>query len=360
MQIRRITVILCLVAAVGVFAEPAQAQYSELQRTLFRGAVYTGNHTAISNPQGGPLFDNNIYSQRLEYNRTGQGYTFEQFHFFGTDSYNNPNTLDLGAFKIQLGAEPTIIGNPQPVGIHNRIGYTTTLIPEVFFESQTGQRDFNQFSGQTSFSPVPINYTATFDSGVQKFEWTGNMLVDTRGNVNAMGFYDFNMRLMNVGAYTADGFVDHDEQVTDFDTGPVDVSGNLLMDAFAGLAQVAGSPGEATTPRIVSATSAKGKTVDELLASLGNGEKLSDEDMSFLMAQMIKTAFLNDPLGFMQNGMPTTVPGFEALSFQVSEDQPDAEHAAQLSNVPEPGTLLLVASMVVLFWVLEPRLQRRL
>ncbi len=357
MQLRKITVALSLMIVIGAMAEPASAQFGDIQRTLFRGAYYAGNHTLISNPQGGPLFDNNLFDQRLEYNRTGQGWTYEQFHFFGPDSWDNPNTLDLGPLKVQLGRDPTVITSPQPVGIHNRIGFTTTLIPELTFNSQTGQRNFDIFSGQTSFVPVPVNYNVTFDAGVQKFEWTGNMLVQTSGSINALGFYDLQMRLMNVGNYTADGFAAHDEQVTDFDTGPVNVSGQILMDAFAGLAQSVGASGEAVTPRVVSATSAKGKTVDELMASLQAGEKISDDDMAFLMTQMFQAAFLNDPLGFMQNGLPTNVPGFEALSVQVSEDQPDPP--ADLSTVPEPGTLLLIVSIIGLLWFLEPRLQHR-
>ena len=90
MQLKNITLVLCLLVAVGAFAEPAHAQFSSLQQMLFRGATYTGERKFVSNPQGGPLFDNNLFSQRLEFNRTGQGYTYEQFRFFGTDSFNNP------------------------------------------------------------------------------------------------------------------------------------------------------------------------------------------------------------------------------------------------------------------------------
>lgn len=360
MQLRRIKILVFVAIAVGAAVEPARAQFGGLQRTLFRGAVYTGNRNFLSSPQGGPLFDNNIFDQRVEFNRAGQGWTYEQFRFFGTDSFNNPNTLDLGPFKIQLGRDPTAVTSPQPVGMHNRVGYTTTLIPEVFFESQSGQRNFDVFSGQTAFVPVPINYTVTFDAGVQSFEWTGNVLVNTEGTINALGFYDLQMRVMNIGSYTADGFAVRDEQVTDFDTGPVNVSGQILMDAIAGLAQGLGNPDEAVTPRVVSAaTSSKGKTVDELLASLEAGERISDEDMSFLMTQMFQAAFLNDPMGFMQNGLPTSVPGFEALTVELSEEQPTAAEAEALTNVPEPGTLLLLGGILGLWWLLEPRLDRR-
>ena len=72
MQPRRIRILVTLGIAVGAMGEPAQAQFGGLQRTLFRGAYYSGNHNFLSSPQGGPLFDNNIFDQRVEYNRAGQ------------------------------------------------------------------------------------------------------------------------------------------------------------------------------------------------------------------------------------------------------------------------------------------------
>ncbi len=339
LQATALTLIVC-----GLTTE-AMAQFGDLQQRLFNDFFYAGNHTFISNPQGGPLFDNNIFDQRIEWNKTGQGWTYEQFRFFGTDSFNNPNTLDLGPLKIQLGADPGILQNPQPVGMHNRAGYTTTLIPEVFFESQTGQRNFNQFSGQTSFTPVPIAYTVNVHTGIQDLEWTGNILVNSRGRMNVMGFYDFEMQVVNVGNMESDGFVVHDEQVTDFDTGPIDVSGNVLFDGIASLLQGLGFAGEAVVPRTLSGASGdlgKSKEVDEILARLQAGEEVSDVEMQLVFQEMILTAIANDPLGFAQNGLPSEIPGFEALTLELAEDQPNAPVNTSVS-VPEPGTLVLLA-----------------
>lgn len=321
-------------------------QYTQLQQTLFRGLEYVGDRTFSLFPDGGPLFENNIYDHAIRYNRTGQGYTYEQFRFYGTDTFDNPNTLDLGPIKIQLGSDPTINNINQPVGIHDQIGYTTTLIPEVFFQSETGQRRFDQFSGQTSFNPAPLNYNVTINTGVQDFEWSGNIIYAADGRINAMGFYDFSMQITNVGESSADGFIVHDSQVTDFDTGPIELSGNVLFDAFASLAQALGQTGAAVFPRTISGASgdidSNKLKVDDILARLTAGEAVTDKEMDFLMQQMFMTAFQNDPLGFIQNGMPTSVPGFEALSLEISEEQPIVEDPA---TTPEPGTLLLVGSV---------------
>ncbi|RIK68497.1 MAG: hypothetical protein DCC65_02565 [Planctomycetota bacterium] len=333
------------VVSVGYSGGPVFGQYTGWQQTLFRGLEFVGDRTFSLFPDGGPLFENNIYDHAIRYNRTGRGYTYEQFRFFGTDTFDNPNTLDLGPIKLQLGVDPTLVNTNQPVGIHDQIGYTTVLIPELFFQSETGQRGFDVFSGQTSFRPAPIRYNVTVNTGVQDFEWTGNIIYSADGRINALGFYDFSMQITNVGQYTADGFVVHDEQVTDFDTGPVELSGHVLFDAFASLAQMLGQTEAAAFPRSISGATgsidSNKMKVDEILTRLSSGEAVTDAEMDFLMQQMFITAFQNDPLGFIQNGMPTSVPGFEALNLEISEEQPAIE---DLTTIPEPGTMLLVGS----------------
>jgi len=359
----------------GVALQPGYPAYN-LPVNLFRGSEFINNPNYINSPQGGPLFDNNIFRQRLQRNVLGGGWTFEEFRFFGPDSYDNSNTLDFGAIKVQLGRDPTVVGSPQPVGVHNKIGYTTTLIPEVFFGSQTGQRNFDIFSGQTSFVPTPINYTVSINTGIQDFEWTGNAILNSAGRVNILGFYDFNLQFVNVGSYTADGIFVTDEQVTDLDTGQVRLSGNLLMDGIASLFQAYGGPlGEANTifPRILSGAAQRPKRVDDLMSRIQAGEDLSDEEMQYLLQQMFMAAFKADPLGVMRNGMPETVPGFEGLSLSASagETTNGTDPAAIAASnalfgqagspqaTPEPGTLVLVAALWGLAGAARPALRSR-
>jgi hypothetical protein len=312
-------------------------------QTLFRGLLYVGNPNYLTSPQNGPLYNYNRYTQQLQYDRASDGYTFESFRSFGPDSYGNPNTLNLGPLKIQLTTDPTLLQSNQPTGILSRVGYSTRIIPEVFFNTQTGQNIFNQFSGITNFSPSPLNYTVTLNTGFQDYEWTGNALINAQGNLNALGFYDFQMRFTNVGNYTADGVLVKDEQVTDFDLGPIDVSGNVLMDAIASIWQSTGATEAATIPRILDDSSQKDKKLDSLLTSLRAGETLSDDDMQYIAQRMVEAAFRADPLGFIQNGLPSEVPGFEGFSMSLTQTEADAS-LSTVTAVPEPGTLALVAS----------------
>jgi hypothetical protein len=246
--------------------------------------------------------------------------------------------------NVQLVPDPSL-GETQYTGIHGRAGYTTRFIPEVFFETQTGERQLTQnFSNGTStFSVKPIGYNVTFNTGVQDFQWSGNILVDSSVNINALGFYDANIRIANRGGATADGIALSDSQVTDFDTGPINVSGNLLMDAIASLFQTNGNPTTAAPAEIASGAAQRQISVDELMAKVDAGEGLTDEEVQMLVDQMFLTAFLNDPLGTIQNGLPSTVPGFENLSLEFTEPSSDAvPQTGDVETVPEPSVLLLL------------------
>jgi hypothetical protein len=322
------------------------AGYSDLQRLLFRGLEQTGNFNYLSQPQNGPLYNYNQFRQRLEYNRGTQGYTYESYRFFGPDSFGNPNTLDLGPLKVELGLDPAVTTSNQPIGIHSRVGYSTRLLPEVFFDAQTGQQTFNQFSGISTFAPSPLHYTVTLNTGIQDFEWEGNALLDAHGRMNALGFYDFQMRFTNVGNSQASGTFIQDEQVTDFDLGPINVSGNIFFDGVAGFLQAAGLPGQATAPRIYSGAAQRDKRTDELLSRLRAGETLTDQEMKYLAKQMIEAAYRADPLGVMNNGLPSTVPGFEGLTLDMVATPTDSSAPTSdgAALVPEPGMLALLAT----------------
>jgi|CXWL01.1.fsa_nt_gi hypothetical protein len=338
----RLAVLLCGAAAVLISTSSASGQFSGLQQTLLNGIEHLDIRNFISQPQGGPFLDFNIYEQRLEYNRTGDGYTFENVRFFGPDSFNNPNTIDLGPLKIQLGGvDPAILASGQPVGISNRLGYTTRFIPELFFNTTTGQRAFDQFSGLSTFAPAPLRYNISMTTGVQDFEWSGSARIDSSGQINAMGFYKYNLQFTNIGSQTADGALVQNEQVTDFDVGPIDVEGNLFMDVLAGFLQIPGQTAAAVPPRIFSAASGKTKSASDLARELNEGATLTDEEMQFLVQQMLANAIRSDPIGFAMNGMPSQIPGFEGLNLDFTPSETSS--GVSQATVPEPGTLLLLA-----------------
>lgn len=322
----------------------AIAQFGVVQRFLFRGAQYAGDPLFLSRPQNGPLFDFNQFTNRVEWDRVGGGYSYEFFRFFGPDTYGENTFLNLGPFQLDLTPDPSL-GQSQPVGLHGRVGYSTRFIPEAFFQFETGERRQTQdFSGgTTAFVTAPIRYDATFNAGIQDFQWTGNVLIDSEGRINILGFYDLEMRIVNTGEYTADGVLVKDEQVTDFDTGPINVSGHVLFDALASLLQANGNPLTAVPPRLVTGAAQRGKTVDELMADLQAGERLTDEEVQFLVEQMFISAFLSDPLGVMFNGLPQEIPGFEGFTLSANTSEPGPIDLTEDNAVPEPSTLLFVS-----------------
>lgn len=337
-----------IVAAVLITsATPAHAQWGALQRTLFRDLNYGLSPNIISFPQNGPLFDFNNFTQRVEYDRVGDGYAYEFYRFFGPDSFGEPSFLDLGGLKLELGPNPAL-GQSQYTGVHGRMGFKTRLIPEVFFLAESGQRNFNQFSGVSNFNNEPISYTATLNTGIQDLEWSGNIQFDASGTINILGFYDFDARIVNVGSFTADGVALKDEQVTDFDTGPINLSGHIGMDLLASVFQANGSELAGAVPRIFSAAAGKERTADELVDAMRGGEKLTDEEVQFMIEQLFIQAFKNDPLGFIMNGPPSTLPGFDGLGLVLtpgSSDDENGNYVTDRSEVPEPGTLLLLGTL---------------
>lgn len=324
----------CGVLVSVLFTAPSQshAQFGSLQRLVFSQVSQALSPASLSSPQNGPLYQFNSFDQRLEMNRLGDGFNYEFYRLFGPDSFGNPNTVDLGPLKVELGLDPNLIGG-QPVGLHQKVGFTTAFIPELTMQSQTGQRSFNQFTGISNFAPAPVHYNATLNTGIQDFQFDGNLAIDSNSRINALGFYDLKFRVINVGNYSADGAAVKDEQVTDFDTGEINVSGNIALDAISGIFQSTGL-GLAGTPSRVGSGAAQKERVDDLLAKLDAGEHLSDEDASFLAEQMFITAFMNDPLGVLFNGMPTQVPGFENLCLQTDDQSNDP---AAGDPIPDPG-----------------------
>ncbi len=334
-----------------------------LARNLFRGTEFAGNPNFLSTPQNGPLFNYNNFSQRIEQNRTGDGFTYEFFRFFGADTYGNPNFLDLGGLQVELSPDPAL-GQTQYTGFHGRAGYTTRFIPEIFFDLETGQRVFSsQFQqGANTFNVEPIGYRVSLNTGIQDMQWSGNVLIDSSVRINALGFYDAEVRIVNRGGMTSDGILVSDEQVTDFDSGPVDISGHIVLDALAGLFQTNGNPATSAPFQIGSAAAQRSAIADELMARVELGERLTDEEVQILVEEMFMTAFAVDPIGTIMNGLPASIPGFESFSLELvgDGDGPAALARDEPQQTPEAGMIVLFGVGIACFTAWRPVRRRRL
>jgi hypothetical protein len=133
--------------------------------------------------------------------------------------------------------------------------------------------------------------------------------------------------------------------VLDFDIGPIDVSGHVVLDAIAALVQTIGPPAVAVPPRIGSGAAQKDK-LDEIVARLEAGEPVTDEEIAFLVQEMVVTAFAEDPLGVATEGLPAEITGLDGLTLELS-DATELGPAGNdnVSNIPEPGTLGLLAML---------------
>ena len=329
---------------------------------IFRGAEFAGNPQFLSAPQGGPLFNFNQFEQRVEYNQGGDGYTYEFFRFFGPDSFNNSTFLDLGPLDISLFPDPAL-GQGQQVGVHGRVGYTTRFIPEIFIETETGQRAFtNEFqTGANVFNIEPIGYSVDLSTGIQDFSYTGNILIDQSTKINIFGFYDAEFRLVNNGEMTTDGVFVSDEAVTDFDTGPINVSGHIVLDIIAGIFSNNGNASTAAPFAIGSGAAQRTQTADELMARVEAGEALTDDEIEAMVQDMFVSAILSDPIGFLFNGLPTEIPGFE--NFNLELDAAPAQGGLQVDNdgeqVPEPGMVMMFGILGIVGCLMNPRTRRR-
>ncbi len=348
MHLRRLISRSAMAASLSVFFCPAvaRAQFSSLQRNLFRGLELAGNHTFVSSPQNGPFFNDNIFAQRLEFNRAGDGYTYEQWRFFGEDSFNNPNTLDLGPLKFDLGRDPNLVASNQPIGLHTRAGFTQRFIPEVFFQQETAQRFTDVFAGTSTVQPTPIRYNITLNTGVEDLTWTGNILLSTSGRINALGFYDFNFRLTNVGTFNADGALASDQETTDFEVGPVNASGQIVLDLLASLAQAAAGGTNAAVPlRVASGAAQRDKSIDEIIAKANAGETLTDDEARTLVNHALMASLFDNPLATVMGDIPASQTVNDAITVSLAPGDPAAIDSATLTApVPEPGTLGLLAA----------------
>ena len=136
-----------------------------------------------------------------------------------------------------------------------------------------------------------------------------------------------------------------DHQDTDFDLGPINISGNIVMDAVSAIAQMFTGNNIAGIPtRVASGGAQKERSLDELVAAMQAGEELSEGDRASLIAQTLQQAFANDPLGALVNGVPGNGSVNDAISLSFENADQVAAVAGGGVTVPEPGTLVLLGS----------------
>lgn len=267
----------------------------------------------IATPSGGPLLNagdgSRVNGQRLGRlrivpNQPGRGWDLELDRSFGPDSRGRPETLDLGPLEL------TLDGDTQTTAGFTRRGFLIGNINSVA-------------SG--------LNYTLAGKTGAQDVVVSGTFDAQTNVEINQFGFYNITLAMSNTGSTTTvDGVVADGTENTDFNIGPINVQGNLFVDAVVGLLGTLGA--DTSGLEALSPSSPIDRINDAIQEQLRATELVAGATFSPQIGP-------NAPNGLLAG---QTAYGPPAPSFRpnLSASAVDGEGGAV---VPEPSTMVLLA-----------------
>jgi len=324
--------IVSILVVAFIFAAVDAPASADTGKMLLRGISYALSPT-LGQTANGPLADQNIFRQRLIRNFAGDGYGYEFTRTLGTDSYGNANQIEIpGLTAAFQGA------------IHNRIEVNRRFIPEIRIQSDTQN--------------APLQYNITSSPGAESFTFNGNIAANMTGTINALGFYSIQVGVSNTGTSRIDGMLLTDQRSTDFDVGPINVTGNIFTDIGSSLLQLAatsiteGANPLATLNNIPSAASAKDKNA----AALEITPDMTDAQVQEVLAKSLVQAYFTQALSELNPleqgnlaellGVFTEQTLFEYDSSKVNE--------AGKNSVPEPTTIAFLG-LPMLYMLLRKR-----
>lgn len=219
------------------------------------------------------------------------------------------------------------------------LNYTRRIMPAVDFTSQTPQG--------------PLAYTFNINDGIQDLTATGQMTINNKGSLNVLGFYDLEVNISNRGQYSTEGYGLVDSGTLDFDLGPINVTGNIFIDAIAALTEPyfarTGQPnpfakisGRAARQTIQAAAE------DAIRSKVAAGRLLSEDEIESLISSTVTASLFgqSDP-------SLTTIDSMLADGNSADTDA----LARSLVATPEPATILFLGVAFLGFWR-RPRFTR--
>jgi hypothetical protein len=148
---------------------------------------------------------------------------YANFNLFGQRNYlsggaefvvNNQfrgNELDFGSWQMTLDGPVSFGFNTGGRGLSNlEITLQTALTSDQLSE--------------------PLDYDVVFDVGGQRSEVAGSVFLDSHLWLNGFGFYELELDYSSRQTITGEGRFNNDQQINDFDVGPIDIRGNIFAD----------------------------------------------------------------------------------------------------------------------------------
>ncbi len=299
-----LTTLLAAIAAVAV-------ANADLWENVFYGL------DLLATPLGSPL-STNADGTRVNGSRSGRlrivpngvlggGYRLEFDRTFGPDSRGRTEVLHLGSIgdlALQGGVQATA-------------GYTNTA---------------GLWSASINFVAANLGYNMRTKLGAQDAEFRGVLTMANSLEINRAGFYDLTINVGNTDSeFLIDGVVVRDQDETNFDIGPIRVSGNIYYDATLALLNALGvdtSDLESVFPR--SPIDRINDAVSEALAGLQ--AQINSAAKPELASLLLQTVLDGD-----QQAAAQLIDGLASDSLS----NPAASGTSTLT-VPEPATLLLM------------------
>jgi hypothetical protein len=263
----------------------------------------------------------------------------------GASFYSN-TLIDLGFADLTLGYGPNGIGDSFRI----QASYTKRVVPTAHFIFNTGGR--------------PLDYRFTSHIGGQNLDIIGSALINVDTRINQYGFYQVTLQASNRAQVGTNGALGTDANLPDlnYDIGPLSLTGNIYVDAIAAITDPffeqfgTENPFRAFDQGIAGLASATTR-VDDLLTRLESGQLLSDQDLATLISNSIlSSAMGKEPSAKLFQNL--VVPD-DLLASNAKVAQPEAAFELVTSPLPEPGMLLLLASVSAGFFAFSRRRGRQ-
>lgn len=155
--------------------------------------------------------------------------------YVGFNVQGQRNVLSGG---IDFSINRNFVGKPLDFGI-----WDLAMAGPLALEVSTGGRLIPQVDIRLATARLgggaasPLSYQLNYDLGAQSVQIDGTLLLDVDMSLNVLGFYDLTFNYETQQEVVREGMFVNDEQSSDFQFEPINVSGNIFVDVLAVLTQ---------------------------------------------------------------------------------------------------------------------------